>query len=95
MLYLIIATAVAMVTVPTSFAIGSALAYGKIHDMETAYLHVTFGVRQFILTRKPVNAELLKLTPSELKQLAELVDEGDDIAGYEVCRKRCWIYPNA
>jgi hypothetical protein len=87
---LLAATIVAMVTIPTSYSVGSAVAQGKAQDLESAYLRAVYSVRVFVAMHRRELAERGVLEPADIDRLAEIMDECDDIAGYATitCKPR-------
>jgi len=81
--YLMVATAVAMCTTPTGFALGSFITSGRIRDEQVAAERLAAGVRRFVLAHLPRSdgEEEVVIPVAELERLHELADVCDQTTG--------------
>jgi hypothetical protein len=79
----LVACAVAVLTLPAGYAVGSIVALGKSQDNEQAYARLSWGVRQFVLAHLPPDygPREAVVRAADLAELGELAAECDDLAG--------------
>ncbi len=84
--YLMLATAVALCTTPTGYALGSWLTSGRTHDQEVAAERLAAGVRRFVIAHLPRSDAQQKVPAAvaELVRLLELADACERSGGQPV-----------
>ena len=82
--YLILATAVAMCTTPSGYALGSYVTSGRMRDHSTATKRLSAGVRRFVVAHLPRSDTHQKVAVpvAELERLLELADACERTIGY-------------